>query len=74
MDEGKKKGLAGLIIALGSSKKDGMVKVEKKGSMKGAAIDDIFDALKADDKEAFRDAVMSYSEMCKGEEYEEEEE
>lgn len=63
--EPKKKGLAGLIIALGT-KKGSIEKAKKDTGLHDSAIDDIFDALKSDDKEAFRDAVKSYAEMCKG--------
>lgn len=63
----KKDGIASLIIAMGGKSKGGSQKegMDTDASEKSAAVGDIWEAIKADDKEAFIDAVESYSMMCR---------
>lgn len=64
----KKGGIASLIIAMGGKSKGGSEGPEEESDDVSAAAGDIWDAIKADDKEAFVDAVKSYSTMCQDDE------
>jgi hypothetical protein len=65
MDMGKKKpGLGALVLSIGKGKDDGDGADEESSEDYSEAAGEVFDALKADDKEAFAEAFMAAVMSC----------